>query len=175
MCSHLSLSSTLCFFGTYHSGSGSSSLALGADFLLLWNVSSEPEYTGCCWSCCETPALATRLVMTHKTLPSSAWHCASYNYSSKWICQSSSSRPLIRAKEKYIKTLSTQQEDRDHKENYPFLIWMPQSHVYYFTKRKENKDLPSLKSRNTESKGEMYKGKWGMVFKSIIWNLLTVS
>lgn len=28
---------------------------------------------------------------------------------------------------------------------------------YYFTKRKENKDLPSLKSRNTVSKEEMYK------------------
>lgn len=31
-------------------------------------------------------------------------------------------------------------------------------------KRKKNKDLPSLKSRNTESKEEMYKSRQGILF-----------
>lgn len=30
-------------------------------FLTTGNVSSAPEYTGCCWSCCETPALVRGL------------------------------------------------------------------------------------------------------------------
>lgn len=34
--------------------------------LTTLNVPSEPESTGCCCSCCETPALATGLVMTHR-------------------------------------------------------------------------------------------------------------
>lgn len=47
---------------------------------------------------------------------------------------------------------------------------MPQSHAYYFTKRKENKDLPSLKSRNTESKEEINvqnKNRQGLFFNEL--------
>lgn len=43
---------------------------------------------------------------------------------------------------------------------------MPQSHVYYITKKKKtqkNKDLPSLKFRNTESKEEIHKSRKGFL------------
>lgn len=36
--------------------------------------------------------------------------------------------------------------------------------LLFYKKRKKNKDLPSLKSRNTESKEEMYKSRREILF-----------